>query len=392
MRATVFGRIEKNVTVATNWTRRGRGLAVTVPLAAVLAVGLVGCGGGAAGPKAAPVADLVSPLASPSTSPVVTPTVAPSPSATVPSTPPAQPAAVVSAKPSAPVAPMAKEVVATFLGLPQGSQVQVGGPEVSFQVKWTNNTKTRQAKVAPAVSAMAYEGNPCNVVMPMVEGTLQRKDPGGWVKLPSLSQGTGMDHAGTGEAAAFALGPGESRTIQYRMQLAPTNGTGTLRLQAQAFDGPTLHSTFARLGAATVAKVAVVDKRRPTAVLVGRPTTPVAGQSKQFELEIGNPTGTTMAKAAPTLHVMDPRENAAPLGIGQVVFEVKDGAGWHRLPNEEGCGGWIAVVTEELTHPLAPGAKKRYTFRVTTVGRGNAGLEYTVGAIGDAHPSAAEKF
>ncbi|MER5861952.1 hypothetical protein [Kitasatospora sp. NPDC002040] len=40
----------------------------------------------------------------------------------------------------------------------------------------------------------------------------------------------------------------------------------------------------------------------------------------------------------------------------------------------------------------AAAPKKRFTFRVTTVGVGNAGLEYTVGAVGDVHRSVATKF
>lgn len=407
MNVTAFNRIAHTVTSATTWTRRGRRLAVTVPMAAVVAVGLVGCESGKGAQKSATSVITSSPsasvsatsspsaVASPSASPFTsTPSVSTlvTPSLSAPASPTTKPVVAVSPKAKAPAltAAMAKEVVATFVGLPQGSRVEVGGKEVSFQVKWTNNTKTRQPNVVPVVSAEAYEGNPCAVITPTVEGTIQRKDAGGWVKH-GLTQGTGMDYAQRDEPGAFSLGPGESRTVQYKMHLAPTNGTGTLDLEAQAYDGLTFKSTFSPLGAAAPLKVAVVDGHRPTVTLIGKPTDPVAGRTKQFGVEIGNPTKDLIAKMVPTLTVADPREAWGGPRADQVNFEVQDGSGWRKLPSVEWCG-WVQADTSSLVKALPAGAKQRHTFRVSTVGRWNDGLEYTVGATGDQHPSTPTKF
>ncbi|MFI5529089.1 hypothetical protein ACIA8O_11140 [Kitasatospora sp. NPDC051853] len=346
MKTPVFRRFAKNITIS---------------LAALTSLGLAGC---STAQPAAPAA------AAPTTAA------------------PPQPAA---AKPALvqPVAVKDTGVVATFAGIGEDTRAQVGGAKVAFQVVWTNNTGKRVTNVMPVVSAQGHEGDPCTEIMPMVQvvrGTLERKNQNDWIKT-GLSQGTGMDHALNGRAGQFGLNPGESRTVEYRFQPTAGNGTGRLNLEAQAFDGTTADSTFGRLGKSVVQQVQVVDAHRPTAALTGGTST--RSGEKVFTLRGANRTGATMAKAAPTLRMVEKKDSVGGLRPEYVVAQVEDGNGWRELPVRENCG-WVEVDTTSLAGPLAAGAQHDHTFRIGT-GRARD-LDYAAGAVGDRHPSAPVTF
>lgn len=113
------------------------------------------------------------------------------------------------------------------------NQVPNNGTALNFSVTWTNVSSTSYSAVDPVVATDHYSGG--DPVMGMADGTLERQDGTSWTKLPSLSVGGGMDYATTGKAAAFALAPGESRTINYRMSVTSKSGPGQLPLLAQTF-------------------------------------------------------------------------------------------------------------------------------------------------------------
>ena len=407
MNASVFSRFATiATTVATRrqdsaWASR---LALSVPLAAVLAVGAVGCTDPTAGTAAG------QPPTSPS--PAVTASATPSATATAPATATATAAATAAGQESTATAtptaaraagsgtvaagtePTAdKSVTVRFDGLAEGNRLPAGGGQVAFSVTWTNATGHRLAAVAPVVAAQPFAGARCRIVEGTLSGTMQRKDGNVWTDVP-ITQGTGMDYATTGDKAAFALAPGASRTVQYRMQLSKDNGPAPLTVEADAYVAK--DTRFPLLGKA-LRNLAVVDEHRPTAsmpTMTPHPTSvTVGGPAVEVKVSPGNFTKAPFGSLAPLLTLgVTPANDYVNEGLGaaDVTAEVFTGGSWVKLPTSEDCGR-VTVDTGSLAQPLENGPNGRvlnHLFRFS-VNSGLAAdvtsLDVSAGALADGH-------
>ncbi|MDH6703521.1 hypothetical protein P3T27_000202 [Kitasatospora sp. MAA19] len=394
-----------------------------VPLAVVAAVGVAACGSPETGALAAPtavrsaasvpapapaVSASQTPVATPSADPSTASTAAPAPTAETPAAsvevpavaaakakaasktaanpaaktepkPATNPAATTEPKPAAKPAPVAAGGVGiTFNGLGEGQSVEVGDL-VSFSVTWKNNDASGSRAVAPVVATRQFEGAPCQVVLAMAQGTLERKDASGWKSLPSLSQGGGMDYAGTGNDAAFTLGAGESRTVEYRMRLDAANHPGRLAIEA---DAPVPFVTSFRDMARGVLNVAVVDHHRPVVTSVSTPTAMVVGRTPtEFTFKVSSPDGA--AGLRPVVVLASPGSDR--VNPEDVTIEAKVGDEWKSFELDQDCEGRYRVAPSQLVGVMT-GAPVSYTFRVGMAKPWQGGpLELRVGAGSDGH-------
>ncbi|MFJ8624363.1 hypothetical protein ACIRD3_16160 [Kitasatospora sp. NPDC093550] len=380
-------------------------IAKIVPLVVVAAIGAAACDpaeagqvGLQAGPSAVSVAGAGS--AAPATAPA--PTAAPAPAAT--GSAPSAPAAPASAAPAPAtkatkaatgtaagpattntpksVATKAPEgggggIGITFSGLADGRQIQVGD-RVSFSVTWKNNDSTGSRAVAPVVATREFEGAPCQQMLAMARGTLERKDAAGWKALPSLSQGGGMDYAGTGDDVAFTLAAGESRTVEYRMVLDAGNQPGRLAVEADAVLPHSLSPV-----AKKVVTTSVVDRHRPVVTSVSAPTPLVVGGAPtEFSFRVSSSDGPSLLR--PVVRLSLP--SGAGLTGADVTMEAKVGDEWKSFEVTEDCNGRLGVSPAELVGVMT-GNPTEYTFRVGLKRVGGAGaVEIRVGGDSDGHP------
>ncbi|MFJ2862670.1 hypothetical protein [Kitasatospora sp. NPDC087314] len=374
-------------------------IANIVPLAVVAAVGVAACGAPEAGSLAAPTgvhsvvgAETPAPAVSAAPAPVATPSADPTAAAPVPTVPTAptteapagavvgnpavtvagaasktgaRPAAKPAAKPepeqtvkpAAKPAPVAVGGVGiTFNGLGEGQSIEVGDL-VSFSVTWKNNDASGSRAVAPVVATRQFEGAPCQVALAMARGTLERKDASGWKSLPSLSQGGGMDYASTGNDAAFTLGAGESRTVEYRMRLDAANRPGRLAIEA---DAPVPFTTSFQDMAKGVLNVAVVDHHRPVVTSVSTPTAMVVGRTPtEFTFKVSSPDGA--AGLRPVVVLASPGSDR--VNPADVTIEAEVGDEWKSFELDQDCEGRYMVAPSQLTGVMT-GEPVSYTFRV----------------------------
>ncbi|MFE5580277.1 hypothetical protein [Kitasatospora sp. NPDC056531] len=395
-------------------------IAKIVPLAVVAAIGAAACTSPEAGSQAAPTAARsAAPAVSAPASPAATP-VAPAPSAPVTSTPTSEPTTAAAAAPvaaqtskaqtskaqtSKAKAPAAKSaqggtgtgtgtaaapaaerkpasaggIGITFDGLSEGRRIQVGD-KVSFSVTWKNNDSTGSRQVAPVVATQPFEGAQCYQTLAMAKGTLERKDASGWKALPTLSQGGGMDYAGTGDDAAFTLAAGESRTVEYRMVLDAGNQPGQLAVEADAVV-PHSFKTMAK----SVVNAAVVDSHRPVVTSVSTPTELVVGKTPtEFSFKVSSPDGSGLLRPVVRL--------ALPTGEGlsgqDVTIEAKVRDEWKSFEVTPDCNGLLGVAPSQLVGVMK-GNPVEYTFRVGLKRTADAGpVEIQVGGDSDGHTGA----
>ncbi|MGW7583616.1 hypothetical protein ACWGKU_19455 [Kitasatospora sp. NPDC054768] len=376
-------------------------IAKIVPLAVVAAVGVAACGptnGGASVAASAPastpaVTSSATPGAGavPATPTPAAPTTEAAPAAAAPATEaPAAPAAAgTDAKPAAkaPAKPVSAKpaparpggIGITFNGLREGQKIQVGD-KVAFSVTWKNNDASGTRAVAPVVATQQYEGAPCQLVLSMAEGTLERKDASGWTALPALSQGGGMDYAGTGDAAAFTLAAGESRTVEYRMSLDVNNRPGSLAIEA---DAPTPHAKSYKDMARSVVTAKVVDAHRPVVNSVSEPSLLVyGGAPTEFSYKLSSPDGVT--RLYPSVFLST--RNSEGLSESDVTVQAKVGDEWKTLTTVQDCNGRLGAEPAELAD-LLPGSSVSYTFRVA-VARHAGPMAIEVGGVAAGHHSA----
>ncbi|MCC9309405.1 hypothetical protein LN042_20355 [Kitasatospora sp. RB6PN24] len=443
MRASVINRIAKIATPAarradTAWVRR---LAATVPLAAVVAVGVAGCNGPqsggstpAAAAKAATPSAATPSAAIPGAGVAVTPTAAATPTAPSTSAAPADPASQVAPaapadnggagtpaaprgtadQPKAPAAPAPQSkapavapgapaggtsgdpVAVQFDGLPEGGKLTAGGDQVDFSVTFTNVSGHRLDGVAPVTTAQPFGGARCRMIASALEGTMQRKDGNGWTDTP-IAEGTGMDYALSGNGAAFPLAPNESRTVQYRIKLGADNGPAPLVLDAEAFVPS--NTSFVRLGKG-LRHLAVVDPHRPTASMPSMTPIPTkvtaGGPAVEVEVSPGNFTNAPFASLAPQLTLGVTQENAYTfegLNPEDVTAEVFTGGAWKKLPVSQDCGK-VTVGTSSLAAALQNGPDGHvvnYLFRFSVAKNlpsDITSLDVSAGAVGDGHYAA----
>ncbi|MBV2152942.1 hypothetical protein [Kitasatospora sp. SUK 42] len=393
-------------------------IAKIVPLAIVAAVGVTACGptdGGSSVAASAPVsvpattsvatpgAGAVPAIAAPAepTAAAATPAAA-TPATGTPAaeaatteavapqakTTPKAPAKLAPAKP-APAKPATKAdakpvtegggIAITFDGLNEGRQIQVGD-QVSFSVTWKNNDATGTRSVAPVVATQQYEGAPCQQALAMAQGTLERKDASGWKAMPSLSQGGGMDYAGTGDDAAFTLAAGESRTVEYRMLLDAGNQPGRLAVEADAVLPASL-----KVMTKSVVTTSVVDQHRPVVNSVSDPTALVVGKAPtEFSFKVSSPDGPALLR--PVVRLSLP--SGAGLTGSDVTMEAKVGNEWKSFEVTADCNGRLGVAPAQLVGVMQ-GDPVEYTFRVGLKRTGGAGpVEIQVGGDSDGHSGA----
>ncbi|MFF2548410.1 hypothetical protein ACFVUY_38450 [Kitasatospora sp. NPDC058063] len=342
-------------------------IAKIVPLAVVAAVGVAACGptnGGASVAASAPASTpAVTSSATPGAGAVpttpATPTTEAAPAAAAPA--PAagtdvKAAAKAPAKPAAPKAPAQSSgngIGITFGGLHEGGKIGLNDL-VPFTVTWKNNDATGTRSVAPVVSTQQYEGAPCTMVLAMAEGTLERKDASGWKKLDHLSQGGGMDYAGTADDAAFTLAAGQSRTIEYRMRLSLANRPGRITIEA---DAPVPHSKDYRDMAKAELNATVVDSHSPQMLSVMPPAKGVVTTDPiPFSFRVSSPDGTTGLRPRVAVWSSD------ALTTNDVTVEARVGDVWKPVELKDHCG----LVTVDPNVPgVRDGNTVEYTFRAT---------------------------
>ncbi|MEU9042616.1 MULTISPECIES: hypothetical protein [unclassified Kitasatospora] len=379
-------------------------IAKIVPLAVIAAVGVAACAPTEAALQAAPTAvrsagtvsaaGTAAPTSVPDETAAATPAVpaqaaptaapsdssGPAPAAAVTTRPATKATTKPATKPSptADTKPVAKDggIGITFTGLKEGQQVQVGD-QVSFAVTWKNNDSSGSRAVAPVVATQDFEGAKCQQQLAMAQGTLERKDASGWKAMPALSQGGGMDYAGTGDDAAFTLAAGESRTVEYRMVLDAGNQPGRLAVEADAV----LPSSLKPM-AKSVVTTSVVDRHRPVVNSVSAPTALVVGKTPtEFSFKVSSPDGSALMRPVVRLSL--------PTGEGltgsDVTMEAKVGNEWKSFEVTADCNGRLGVAPAELVGVMT-GNPVEYTFRVGLKRTGSAGsVEIRVGGDSDGH-------
>ncbi|MFG2918894.1 hypothetical protein ACGF0D_39180 [Kitasatospora sp. NPDC048298] len=367
-------------------------IAKIVPLAVVAAVGVAACGptnGGSSVAASAPTPSATSSAtpgagAVPTTPAPTTPT-AETPAAAAPTTeaPAAQaPAGQGPAVTKADTKPAAKApakpaggIGITFNGLQQGQKIQVGN-QVSFSVTWKNNDASGSRAVAPVVATQQYEGAQCRRMLSMAQGTLERKDASGWKAMPALSQGGGMDYAGTGNDAAFTLAAGESRTVEYRMVLDASNQPGRLLVEADAVT-PSTYQVLTK----GVVTTSVVDSHRPVVASASKPSPLVIGKTPtEFTFKVTSPDGP--GRLRPTVYLSLPASEGL---TGQdVTVEAKVGNEWKSFEVTEDCNGRLGVAPAQL-EGVMKGNPVAYTFRVGLKRAPAAPVAIEVGGASDGH-------
>ncbi|MER5861954.1 hypothetical protein [Kitasatospora sp. NPDC002040] len=103
---------------------------------------------------------------------------------------------------------------------------------VTVPVTWTNVSSTSYSAVEPVVAADYVENQAMLAENPT--GPLDRLDGAGSARVP-LRQSADTSWQLTGQAAAFALAPGQSRTIIYQMKLTVLDNKQSLGMTGAAF-------------------------------------------------------------------------------------------------------------------------------------------------------------
>ncbi|MFF7453795.1 hypothetical protein [Kitasatospora sp. NPDC008115] len=284
----------------------------------------------------------------------------------------------------------AEQVDVAIRPLSGGWETRADGSYLDFQVTWTNTTGQRYDEVVPVVRVLPYD-HPTAAARPgaPVKGTLDRKDLDEWreVKLNQPGVGSGP------QQGAFALDPGESRTVRYRLTLVDGALAGRLPITAEG---------WVRRGARTVraggADVRVnVTVARPVRLAMTKPTDMVVGRvASELTLELTNLDASGDRAVAPALVVTDPVGPGLRHGLvpEDLIAEVLADGEWRRLPGTLDADGLVELDTTGLTRALAPGETIAYPFRFNlpkgwTAGNG---LEIEVGGTFDGEALPARKF
>ncbi|MFF2746471.1 hypothetical protein ACFVVA_13095, partial [Kitasatospora sp. NPDC058048] len=393
MNASVIARIAKIVPLAVvaavgvaacGPTNSGASVAASAPAStpAVTSSATPGAGAVPTTPApAAPTTEAAPPAAAPAADAPAAqaPAAGTKPAAKAPAKPvAAKPAPAKPAKPAAPkgAQPGGSGVGITFGGLKENQQIELNDL-VSFSVTWKNNDATGTRNVAPVVSTQLYEGAPCSMIA-MAEGTLERKDASGWKKLDNLSAGTGMDYVINRKDGAFTLAAGESRTIEYRMQLSSANRPGRITIEA---DAPVPNSADYRDMAKAELNAVVVDRHAPEVTGVSASSLKVGTTPAEFGFVVAAPDGTA------NLHPVVGLSSANWLTPDDVTLEVMAGGAWKPVEVREDCNGLTAVTPTGL-EANRWGDSVEYSFRITMKQAPQFDVDVQVGAEANGHQAA----
>ncbi|MFD7413832.1 hypothetical protein [Kitasatospora purpeofusca] len=270
-------------------------------------------------------------------------------------------------------------VALSFEGL-TGTEAIVGAGPTTFSVTWRNTTQRLFDAVAPVVSVRTLTGAVRSGRS--VRGRLQREEEGGgWTDVP-LTVGSGA-YLASGDAAAFPLGPGASRTLRYRLDPSIDSAEGTLLIEALAVlsTTPERFEEGSALAPLLLTSAPAASRMAPELRLNFTPSDGVAGgRPSAFAITIANPGAAPLASVVPTL-VLTGADAA------RAVVETRYGAGVgvRRLPVAPDGNGQLVVDTSLLERLIRPHESKYLEFQVSVPEdwKPNADFAVVVGARGD---------
>ncbi|WP_405005574.1 hypothetical protein OHV13_16455 [Kitasatospora purpeofusca] len=270
-------------------------------------------------------------------------------------------------------------VALSFDGL-TGTEAIVGAGPTTFSVTWRNTTQRLYDAVAPVVSVRTLTGAVRSGRS--VRGRLQREEEGGgWTDVP-LTVGSGA-YLASGDAAAFPLAPGATRTLRYRLDPSIDSAEGTLLIEALAVlsTTPERFEEGSALAPLLLTSAPAASRMAPELRLNFTPTDGViGGRPSAFAMTIGNPGAAPLASVVPTL-VLTGADAA------KVVVETRYGAGIgvRRLPVAPDGNGQLVVDTSLLERLIRPHESKYLEFQVSVPEdwKPNADFAVVVGARGD---------
>ncbi|MFF2353974.1 hypothetical protein ACFVVL_29860 [Kitasatospora sp. NPDC058115] len=239
-------------------------------------------------------------------------------------------------------------------------EIQAGGSYLDFEVTWTNTTRQRYDEVVPVVRVLPYD-YPAGLAGPgrTSKGMLDRKDLDEWREVKLNQQGVGSGP----QPGAFALDPGESRTVRYRLTLSVGSPSGRLPVQAEGWIGRSAKAV--RAGGAQARVNVKVDQ--PVQLSTTRPTDGSRGrQPSEVQVELANLDGYAQHTVTPALAVSDLGSVNAThdLTPADLTAEVLAGGEWRRLEGALDAQGRVRLDTTGLTRVLGPGENVLYRFRL----------------------------
>ncbi|WP_328955763.1 hypothetical protein [Kitasatospora purpeofusca] len=315
---------------------------------------------------------------------VPTPTGTAPPSDPAPATTPTAPAPTTGTAPDWPEempAAVAERVDVAIRSLSGAWEIRGGGSYFEFEVTWTNATDRRFDEVVPVVRVLPFD-YPAAVARlgATAKGLLDRKDIDEWREVKPDQKGVDSGP----QQGAFALDPGESRAVRYRLTLAADSMSGRLPIQADGYVGRgakalSVGGTQARMNVTTGQPVRF-SATKATDMTVGR-------IPSELRVELANLDATGNHTVSPVVRVTDPlgRNTRHGLVPGDLSAEVLVEDEWRRLPGALDADGQVRLDTSGLTRVLGPGETAVYPFRFNVPKGWNAGsgLEFTVGGTAD---------
>ncbi|MFC5666144.1 hypothetical protein ACFP3U_24610 [Kitasatospora misakiensis] len=278
-------------------------------------------------------------------------------------------------------AAVAERVDVAIRSLSGSWEIRGGGNYFDFEVTWTNATERRFDEIVPVVRVLPFD-HPAAVARlgATAKGLLDRKDLDEWREVKLDQQG--VDNGP--QLGAFALDPGESRAVRYRLTLTADSMSGRLPIQAEGYVGRgpkavSVGGAQARMNV-TAGQPVRFTTTRPTDMTVGR-------IPSELRVELANLDAAGNHTVAPAVAVTDPlgRNTTHGLVPGDLSAEVLVDGEWRRLAGVLGADGLVRLDTAGLTRVLAPGETAVYPFRFNVPKGWNAGggLEFTVGGAVD---------
>ncbi|MER5349145.1 hypothetical protein ABT093_02265 [Kitasatospora sp. NPDC002551] len=255
---------------------------------------------------------------------------------------------------------VAEAVDVSMLPLSGAWEIHAGGSYLDFEVTWRNTTRQRYDEVVPVVRVLPYD-YPAVLARPgrTAMGMLDRKDLDEWreVKLDQPGVGSGS------QPGAFALDPGESRTVRYRLTLSVGSPSGRLPVQAEGWIGRSAKAV--RAGGAKAQVNVKVDQ--PVQFSMTKPSDGTRGRlPSEVQVELANLDGFAQHTVTPALTVTDRGtwNGKHDLSPADLIAEVLADGEWLRLQGSVDEQGRVRLDTTGLTRVLGPGESVVYEFRL----------------------------
>ncbi|MFE2110624.1 hypothetical protein ACFXAF_32825 [Kitasatospora sp. NPDC059463] len=254
------------------------------------------------------------------------------------------------------VARPSQGIVLSFDGL-EKKEATVGAGPVTFAVTWHNTTEQAYGKVAPvvAVRSLAAEGGEGR----SLRGRLQREDDGGsWTDVP-LTEASG-NYLASGDEAAFALAPGASRTLRYRLDPSIDSAEGTLLIEALALTPATPQRTVEAsvLTALRLSEAPAAARMAPEfTVALAKDDGGADPQRATFTMTVRNPGAAPLASVLPTVLLSGTEAGS------QITVQAGYGTeGRRSLPVTRNQSGLRVVDTSLLERLVRPHESTTFSF------------------------------